>query len=193
MKIVFATHNPNKLKEVQQLLPSSITLVSLSDIGCTEPIEETASTIEGNALLKANYVADTYQLSCFADDTGLEVDALDGAPGVYSARYAGPEATAQSNITKLMHALDGQTHRAAQFKTSIALRLNDKTYSFEGICKGSIGHQLKGTGGFGYDPVFTPEGYDETFAEMSAEQKNNISHRGIAIQKLVNFLQHYTS
>lgn len=192
MKLVFATHNVNKLKEVQALLPQSIELLSLEDIQCTSEIEETADTIEGNAHLKASFVSNTFHRDCFADDTGLEVEALQGAPGVYSARYAGPEANAQANMDKLLNALGATSHRAAQFKTVIALCLDNKTYSFEGICKGHITTSKRGDAGFGYDPIFIPEGYNITFAEMNPQEKNSMSHRGIAIQKLVDFLQNYT-
>ncbi|MGV6828609.1 MAG: non-canonical purine NTP diphosphatase [Flavobacteriales bacterium] len=190
MKLVFATHNKNKLKEVQSLLPKNIELLSLSDIACFEEIPETENTLEGNALLKANYIKQNFGYNCFADDTGLEVEALNQAPGVYSARYAGPENNANKNMDKLLKALKNQTNRTAQFKTVIALVLKDKTHLFTGICKGEITIQKSGTQGFGYDPIFQPQGFSKTFAEMTQEQKNKIGHRGIAIKKLLAFLSH---
>lgn len=188
MKIVFATNNPNKIKEVQAQLPDNITLLSLEEIGCFEDIPETAPTVEGNALQKATYVKEKYCYDCFADDTGLEVEALDGAPGVFSARYAGNQKNDQKNMNKLLEELNGKTNRKAQFKTVIALILNEKTLSFSGTCKGTILEQKKGDKGFGYDPIFQPEGYDLAFAEMSIEQKNKIGHRGKAVQKLIEYL-----
>lgn len=190
MKLVFATHNKNKLKEVQSLLPKNIELLSLSDIACFEEIPETENTLEGNALLKANYIKQNFGYNCFADDTGLEVEALNQAPGVYSARYAGPENNANKNMDKLLKALKNQTNRTAQFKTVIALVLKDKTHLFTGICKGEITIQKSGTQGFGYDPIFQPQRFSKTFAEMTQEQKNKIGHRGIAIKKLLAFLSH---
>jgi len=188
MKLVFATHNVNKLKEVQALVPSHIQLLSLTDINCNEEIPETEPTIEGNAKLKADYVRNTYGLNCFADDTGLEVTALDGAPGVYSARYAGPENNAEANMAKLLENLDGVSDRSAQFKTVIALSLDASEKSFTGICKGEIIHKARGDKGFGYDPIFQPTGYRQTFAEISSEEKGKISHRGKAIRALVGYL-----
>ena len=188
MKLVFATHNEHKLREVQQLLPNSVELISLTTIGCHDEIPETAKTLEGNAQLKANHVTSKYGLACFADDTGLEVAALNGAPGVYSARYAGGERSAEANMQKLLNELAPHTNRSAQFRTAIALNLNGKQYQFEGVCKGEILHQKQGTEGFGYDPIFKPEGYDRSFAEMTMEEKGAISHRGRAIRKLVSFL-----
>ncbi len=191
MKIVFATNNPNKIKEVQAQLPKQITLLSLADIGCFEDIPETSPTIEGNALQKATYIKENYGYDCFADDTGLEVDALDGAPGVYSARYAGEQKNADENMKKLLAELKEKTNRKAQFKTVIALVLNGKTTCFTGICKGAILKEKKGTKGFGYDPIFKPEGYDLAFAEMTLEQKNTIGHRGKAVEKLIKHLQQF--
>ena len=191
MKIVFATHNLNKLKEVQQLLPKTIQLLSLANIDCTEEILETASTLEGNAKLKADYITKTYGYNCFADDTGLEVIALNREPGVYSARYAGEPSNAEANIQKLLTKLNGNTDRNAQFKTVIALNLNGKQYFFEGICKGEILHTKEGEKGFGYDPIFKPLGYDSSFAEMNMEEKGKISHRGRAVAELVKFLVGY--
>lgn len=189
IEIVFATNNPNKLREVQAQLPKGIQLVSLEDIGCTEDMPETQNTIEGNALQKANYIKTKYNRDCFADDTGLEVDALDGAPGVHSARYAGPEKKAINNIKKLLNALKNEPNRAAQFKTVIALHYKEKSIQFEGICKGEIVHKPTGGGGFGYDPIFRPLNYEQTFAELSLEEKNKIGHRGIAVAKLIQFFK----
>ncbi|SNR16872.1 non-canonical purine NTP diphosphatase [Tenacibaculum jejuense] len=189
MKLVFATNNLNKLKEVQEMLPKSIELLSLKDINCFEEIEETATTLEGNAKIKANHISENYNYNCFADDTGLEVDALYGEPGVYSARYAGEPANAENNMTKLLKNLENKTNRTAQFRTSICLNLNGEQFLFDGICKGDILTNRKGEKGFGYDPVFQPKGYQKSFAQMSSEAKNKISHRGLAIQKLVEFLK----
>jgi XTP/dITP diphosphohydrolase len=188
MQLVFATNNPNKLKEVQSLLPHYIELLSLEDIGCNEEIPETQNTIEGNAIQKANYIKEKYGYDCFADDTGLEVEALGGAPGVYSARYAGKQRNANSNMDKLLHELNIHSNREAQFKTVIALQLHDKQHTFTGICKGEITTSKKGKKGFGYDPIFKPKGYSQTFAELSLEEKNKIGHRGKAVKQLVTFL-----
>ncbi len=189
MKIVFASHNPNKIKEIKLLLPPSIELLSLADIGCTQDIAETADTIEGNAQIKATYIKDHYGFDCFADDTGLEVDALDGAPGVYSARYAGPQKIDAENIQKLLRKLAGNSHRSAQFKTVIALSNYKGTHLFTGICKGIILKEPKGKDGFGYDPIFQPIGYPQSFAEMPTSLKNQISHRKKALEKLIVYLQ----
>lgn len=186
--LVFATHNHNKLREVQALIPQEITLKSLTDIGCTEEIIEDAPTIEGNAILKANYVFKKYGLPCFADDTGLIVDALNGAPGVYSARYAGDQKNSEDNINKLLIELALKQERTARFKTVIAFAKAGKTLTFEGICEGEITKERQGTGGFGYDPVFKPEGYECTFAEMTTTLKGKISHRGKAINQFIDFL-----
>lgn len=188
MKLVFATNNPNKLKEVQEMLSDHIQLLSLKDIGCFEDIAETATTLEGNAKIKADHVTKNYGYDCFADDTGLEVNSLNGEPGVYSARYGGLPRSAENNMNKLLKNLEDKTDRSAQFRTIVTLNLEGKSYDFEGICKGEILHHRQGDGGFGYDPIFQPEGYQETFAQMSSEEKNKISHRGLAIQKLVKFL-----
>ena len=188
MKLVFTTHNSNKLKEVQQLLPSHIKLLSLNDIGCTEEILETENTLTGNAKLKAEYITRTYGYDCFADDTGLEVNALYGAPGVYSARYAGEPQNGEMNIQKLLVNLNEESNRNARFKTVIALNLKGKQYLFEGICKGEILNQKQGEKGFGYDPIFKPEGFTKSFAEMTLEEKSRISHRGKAVKQLVTFL-----
>ncbi len=188
MKIVFATNNLNKLKEVQALVPSEIELLSLADIGCKEDIPETSPTIEGNAKQKANYIKQYYGYDCFADDTGLEVQALKGAPGVYSARYAGESKDANANMDKLLSELSDTENREAQFKTVIALVLNDTLETCTGICKGEITKEKKGKGGFGYDPIFLPDGYTKTFAELPLSEKNKISHRGKAVQQLIDFL-----
>jgi XTP/dITP diphosphohydrolase len=188
MKLVFATHNQNKFKEVASLMPASVELLSLADIGCNEEIAETAKTIEGNAALKANYVRDRYGYDCFADDTGLEVTSLNDEPGVYSARYAGPNNDASANMAKLLKNLNGHLNRKARFKTAIALTLNGSETLFLGICAGTIIKEPRGNKGFGYDPVFQPEGYKTTFAEMSLEEKSAIGHRGKAIRQLIDYL-----
>ena len=188
MKLVFASNNKNKIKEIQQLLPDTIELLSLEAIGCHEEIPETADTIEGNAILKANYVTQKYGYDCFADDTGLEVEALNGAPGVYSARYAGMQRNAEDNMNLLLENLKNQDNRTAQFKTVIALNINGKQQLFTGIAKGEITLEKSGNQGFGYDPVFQPEGYQETFADLDLEIKNQISHRGKATQLLISYL-----
>ena len=189
-KLVFATNNAHKLEEVAAILGDQVELLSLNDIGCQADIPETAETLEGNALLKSSYIYKNYHLDCFADDTGLEVEALNGAPGVYSARYAGGEGhDAQANMLKLLHELDGKGNRKAQFRTAISLILDGKEYLFEGVIKGEIIKEKRGDSGFGYDPVFMPEGYDRTFAELGNDIKNQISHRALAVQKLCEFLQ----
>jgi XTP/dITP diphosphohydrolase len=188
MQLVFATNNLNKLKEVQLALPETIKLISLSDIGCLEDIPETQDTIEGNAIQKAEYIKTHYGYDCFADDTGLEVEALNGAPGVYSARYAGKQRNSEDNMNKLLYELENSNNRNAQFKTVIALHLNDRLEVFEGICKGEIIKEKQGDNGFGYDPIFQPKGFNKTFAELTLEEKNTISHRGIAVKKLISFL-----
>ena len=188
--LVFATNNPNKIKEVQLLLPKSIEIISLESIGCLEDIPETANTIEGNAIQKANYVTEKYGYNCFADDTGLEVEALHGEPGVDSAHYAGPQRNAADNMDKLLKNLDNQSNRNAQFKTVIALNLKGKQYLFTGISKGEIIPEKKGEKGFGYDPIFQPDGFSETFAQLSPEQKGQISHRGKATKQLIDFLSY---
>ena len=188
MKLVFATNNLHKLKEVQEMLSNSIEVLSLKDIGCFEDIEETESTLEGNAKLKADYITEKYGFDCFADDTGLEVEALDGDPGVYSARYAGEHGNAEKNMEKLLIELQNKSSRKAKFRTIIALNLRNKQYLFEGICEGEILNEKSGVKGFGYDPIFKPKNASSSFAEMNSEEKNIISHRGIAIQKLVKFL-----
>ncbi|WP_418513503.1 non-canonical purine NTP diphosphatase [Corallibacter sp.] len=191
MQLVFATNNLNKLKEVQKLIPETITLLSLKDIGCNEDIPETQNTIEGNAIQKAEYVKTHYGYDCFADDTGLEVNALNGEPGVFSARYAGPQRDANDNMDKLLHHLENKNDRSAQFKTVIALHLNGKLEIFTSICKGSITQTKSGSQGFGYDPIFKAEDNTQTFAEITLEEKNRIGHRGKAVSKLVDFLNNY--
>lgn len=188
MKLVFASNNLNKIKEIQSILNGSIQLLSLEEIGCFEEIPETAETIEGNAILKANYVTEKYGYDCFADDTGLEVTSLNGEPGVYSARYAGGQKNADDNMNKLLEALKDKLDRSAQFKTVIALNLNGEQYLFTGLAKGEITFKKAGNYGFGYDPIFQPENYSETFAELSSEIKNKISHRAKATQQLIDFL-----
>ena len=189
-KFVFATNNSHKLEEVTAILGEKVELLSMKDIKCDTDIPETADTLEGNALLKARYIFDNYHLDCFADDTGLEVEALNGAPGVYSARYAGGEGhDAQANMLKLLHELEGKENRKAQFRTAISLILDGKEYLFEGVIKGEIIREKRGDSGFGYDPVFKPEGYERTFAELGNDVKNKISHRALAVQKLCEFLQ----
>lgn len=188
MNLVFASNNKNKIKEIQSILPETIKILSLEEIGCYEEIPETAYTIEGNAILKANYVTEKYGYDCFADDTGLEVTALNGEPGVYSARYAGEQRDANDNMNKLLEALSGKSDRSAQFKTVIALNLKGKQSLFTGIAKGTITLNKTGNQGFGYDPIFQPENYSETFAELSSEVKNKISHRGKATRQLIDFL-----
>lgn len=190
MKLVFATNNLHKLKEVQEMLSGAIEVLSLKDIGCFEAIEETETTLEGNAKLKAAHITKKYGYHCFADDTGLEVAALNGKPGVYSARYGGEHGNSEKNMQKLLKELHGKANRKAQFRTAVALNLDHKQYLFEGICEGEILAEKIGTGGFGYDPIFKPTEASTSFAEMNSENKNKISHRGIAIQKLVNFLLH---
>ncbi|WP_375253405.1 MULTISPECIES: non-canonical purine NTP diphosphatase [Dokdonia] len=189
MKLVFATHNLNKLKEVQALVPEHITILSLTDIGCDEDIVEDAPTIEGNAIIKAQYVRDHYGYDCFADDTGLEVTALDGAPGVYSARYAGPQRSASDNMDKLLIALAVKQDRTARFKTVIAFAKAEKIETFTGICEGEITKERYGDDGFGYDPIFKPNGYEATFAQMAISLKGKIGHRGRAMQQFLSYLR----
>ena len=189
MKIVFATNNAHKLGEVAQVVGDKFELVTLRECGITEDIPEDAPTLEGNALAKARYVYSRTGLNFFADDTGLEVDALGGEPGVRSARYATDGHDDEANKRLLLERMQGVENRAAQFRTAVALILDGKEYLFEGIVRGDIATEEHGEGGFGYDPLFVPEGYDKTFAELSAEEKNAISHRGRAVAKLVNFLK----
>lgn len=187
MKLVFASNNKNKIKEIQQLVPASIEIVSLQDIGCTEDIPETATTIEGNAILKANYVTEKYGYNCFADDSGLEVDVLNGEPGVYSARYAGEPKNDVNNMNKLLLNLKDKTNRKANFKTVICLNINGEQHLFTGSINGKIIDEKIGNNGFGYDPIFVADGYNKTFAELTMEEKSSISHRGIAVKQLVDF------
>lgn len=188
-KIVFATNNEHKLREIRAILHDETEVLSLSDIGCHTDIPETADTLEGNALIKAHYVYDNYGYDCFADDTGLEVSALGGAPGVHTARYAeNTDHDSEANMNKLLRELEGKNDRSAQFRTVIALLLNGEQHLFEGIVKGDILTEKRGSEGFGYDPVFSPEQYSESFAELGAEVKNKISHRARAVAKLVEYL-----
>lgn len=189
MKLVFATNNSHKLQEVSAILSNNVELLSLKDISCNTDIPETAKTLEGNALLKAQFIYDNYKMNCFADDTGLEVDVLNNEPGVYSARYAGENKNSEANMLKVLQKLQGQTNRKARFRTVIALIINGKEYLFEGIINGKIINSKKGESGFGYDAIFIPEGYNKTFAELGDNIKNKISHRAIAVNKLCNFLQ----
>ena len=189
MKLVFASNNKNKIAEIQHQVGSQFEIVSLENIGCFVDIPETAETIEGNAILKANYVTKNFELPCFADDTGLEIEVLNNEPGVYSARYAGEQKNAEDNMNLVLLKLAFETNRKAQFKTSIALNINNQQYIFEGVVKGEITLKKLGNQGFGYDPIFQPQGFSTTFAEMSLEQKLEISHRGIAMQKLIDFLK----
>lgn len=188
--ICFATNNPHKLKEIQEILSAKFKIVSLNDIGCYEDIPETQPTIEGNSEQKARYVKDNFQLDCFADDTGLEVTILNNEPGVYSARYAGPQKNSKDNVALLLENLEGITDRSARFKTVITLIYKGETIAFEGLIKGVITDYPAGDNGFGYDPVFKPIGYNCTFAELSSEEKNKISHRALAVQKLVAYLEY---
>lgn len=188
MKIVFATNNQNKLREINQIVGEKIQIIGLSEIGCTEDIPEEEPTIEGNARAKSIYVLKNYKVDCFADDTGLEIEALDGRPGVYSARYAGEGCNFQDNVDKILSELKGVENRKARFKTVISLVIDGVETQFEGVVEGEILEKETGKEGFGYDPVFKPIGYDQTFAEMPAELKNKISHRGLATKKLVDFL-----
>ncbi|MDO4185897.1 MAG: non-canonical purine NTP diphosphatase [Bacteroidales bacterium] len=189
-KIVFATNNAHKLQEVSEILEDKIQIMNLKDIHCEEDIPETSDTIEVNAYQKANYIYEHYHVDCFADDTGLEVEALNGAPGVYSARYAGPQHNSKDNIRKLLTDMQDIENRNAQFRTAIVLILDGKIHLFEGTIKGTIIRSERGSGGFGYDSVFVPDGFEKTFAELGEEIKNKISHRAIATKKLVKFLLH---
>lgn len=187
-KIVFATNNQHKLEEIRKITQGSLEILSLTDIGCNEEIDETGITLNENALIKATYVKERYGFDCFADDTGLEVDALEGAPGVYSARYAGEACRPEDNMEKLLAEMKDTENRRAQFRTVIALRCNAENHLFEGVIRGCIIREKKGNEGFGYDPIFMPEGYDKTFAELGTEVKNQISHRAVATGKLMHFL-----
>ena len=188
MKLVFATNNANKLSEIRSLVPAGIEILSLKDINCNEQLPETNPTLQENALQKAQYVNTHYGFSCFADDTGLEIDAFGGAPGVYSARYAGEGCNAEDNMQKVLKRLSGEENRMAKFRTVIALIIDGEATFFEGACKGRITKTKSGVEGFGYDPIFTPDGYEITFAEMNEDEKGAISHRGRAVKQLVGFL-----
>lgn len=188
MELVFASNNTHKLQEVREILGGGFTVTGLSDIGCTEDIPEPFNTLEENAFAKARFVYRNYGYNCFADDTGLEVEALDGMPGVHSARFAGAAKSSADNIEKLLSMMQGKSNRKAQFRTAMALILNGREYLFEGIVIGHIARHKTGAGGFGYDPVFIPDGYTQSFAEMPDEQKNRLSHRYDAIRKMVAFL-----
>ena len=189
-KLVFATNNAHKLAEVRAILEPKFTIISLDDLNCKDDIPETADTLEGNALLKATYIHDKFGLDCFADDTGLEIEALNGEPGVYSARYAGEDNNSYNNMCKVLSLLENKTNRKACFRTVIALILGEKTNFFEGKIDGDIALLPKGKSGFGYDPIFVPEGYLLSFAQLSADEKNKISHRALAVNNLIDFLQH---
>lgn len=187
-KLVFATNNKHKLSEVSSVTNNHVQIVSLAEIGCFDDIPETADTLEGNALIKAKWIHEKYGFDSFADDTGLEVEALDGRPGVYSARYAGEDGNAERNIEKLLSELKDQVNRKAQFRTIISLIMNNEVHYFQGLIRGEIISEKRGVEGFGYDSVFVPEGFSQTFAEMGAELKNKISHRALAVNKLISFL-----
>lgn len=189
MKIVFATSNQNKAKEIQKILPSFIQILTLKDLELDEDIPETADTMEGNAVLKSEYIVKRFGIDCFADDSGLEIEALDGEPGVYSARYAGEERDDEKNLQLVLNKMEKITNRTARFKTVIALSVKDKMHLFEGIVEGKIGYQKKGVMGFGYDPIFEPEDCGKTFAEMSIDEKNKYSHRARAIEKMIQFIE----
>ena len=188
MKLVFATNNRHKLEEVRAILGNKIEVLSLNDIDCHDDIPETADTLEGNALIKARYIHEKFGVDCFADDTGLEVEALNGEPGVYSARYAGEDCNPEANMYKLLQNLTGENNRNAQFRTVIALIIEGEEFLFDGIVRGRISEERMGSAGFGYDPIFIPDGYEESFAQMAAEQKNAISHRSRAAAALNEYL-----
>lgn len=188
-KLVFATNNRHKLEEVKSVVGDNFEIISLKDIGCTEDIEETGNTLEENALIKARYIKEKYGYDCFGDDTGLEVEVLNNAPGVYSARYAGDNHDSEANKAKLLREMDGEKNRNARFRTVIALLLNGKEHLFEGNINGLITEEERGNSGFGYDPVFVPDGYQQTFAELGDDVKNTISHRALATNRLCEFLQ----
>lgn len=190
MRLVFATNNPHKLAELRAILGKRVELVSLADIGCHEDIPEDYETLQENALEKARFVSERFGCDCFADDTGLEIEALGGRPGVYSARYAGEGKNPEDNMRKVLREMEGMKNRRAQFRTVIALILEGRTYYFEGKVTGEMLTERHGKGGFGYDPIFRPDGYKESFAEMDMKTKNAISHRGRAVEKLVCFLNH---
>lgn len=189
MKLIFASSNKNKIEEIKALLPNGIELLSLSEIDCNDEIPETANTIEGNAVLKANYISQKFGYNCFADDSGLEVDALQGEPGVFSARYAGEPKNDENNIQKLLKKLSNSTNRKANFKTVICLNINGKQHLFTGIVEGTIINEKKGTNGFGYDPIFVAKGQHQTFAELTLKEKSALSHRSIAFKQMTEFLK----
>ncbi|MDP4865177.1 MAG: non-canonical purine NTP diphosphatase [Crocinitomicaceae bacterium] len=189
MKLVFATQNQHKAAEIQALLPSEFEVLTLNDINISEDIPETADTLEGNASQKSHYILRHYSLDCFSDDTGLEIKAINSEPGVYSARYAGPSKNADENMNKVLEKLAGKSDRTAQFRTVISLILEGKEHIFEGVVKGSIISEKRGTDGFGYDPIFVPEGQNKTFAELSLDEKNKMSHRARAFEKMIHFLK----
>jgi len=193
IELVFATNNRHKLNELSKLAGEEFHLLSLKDINCFDDIPETADTLEGNAAIKAQFVWEKFGINCFADDTGLEVDALNGQPGVYSARYAGEDQNSEANLSKVLEELTGNANRKARFRTVICLIIDGKEYYFEGIVNGNLLSDRQGKEGFGYDPIFVPVGYDKTFAEMDMEVKNKISHRGIATEKLIAFLKSYSN
>ena len=189
MKICFATNNPNKLAEIRDLLGDQFELVGLKEVGCKEELAEDQTTLEGNSLQKAQYVYEKYGINCFADDTGLEIAALQGEPGVYSARYAGDQRSNEDNMALVMERLKGEANRSAQFRTVITVIVDGNQTQFEGIVKGKIIHEQRGLEGFGYDPIFVPDEYEQTFAEMPRKEKSKISHRGKAVEKLVAYLK----
>ena len=191
MKLVFATNNSNKIKEVNNLISNQIEIISLKDIGCNEDIVESKNTIIDNAILKANYIKNNYDYDCFADDTGLEVDFLNGRPGVFSKRFAGENSTDELNMEKLLECMKESNNRNARFRTVIALNINNQVITFTGVCEGEILKQRKGNNGFGYDPVFLPKGYNNSFGEMSIIEKNEIAHRSKAVKKLINYLNKF--
>ena len=191
MKLVFATNNPNKLQEVSNMISNQIKIISLKDICFNEEIIESENTIKGNAILKANFIKNNYGYDCFADDTGLEVDFLNGKPGVYSKRFSGKNSTDELNMQKLIECMEESTNRTARFKTVIALNINNKLTTFTGICEGEILTKKRGSNGFGYDPIFLPKGYNKTFGEMEMIDKNKIGHRSKAVNKLITYLNNY--
>ena len=191
MKLVFATNNSNKIAEVSNLISNQIAIISLKDIGCNEDIVESKDTIIDNAILKANYIKNNYGYDCFADDTGLEVDFLNGRPGVHSKRFAGENSTDELNMKKLLECMEESKNRNARFRTVIALNINNQVITFTGVCEGEILKQRKGNNGFGYDPIFLPKGYNNSFGEMSIIEKNEIAHRSKAVKKLINYLNKF--
>ncbi len=188
-RLVFATNNAHKLEEIRQIIPEHYEVRSLNDIGCDVDIPETGTTLEANAAQKSHYIWENYAINCFADDTGLEIEALNNEPGVYSARYAGEERSALANMKKVLDLMEHQSNREARFRTVISLILDGVEHQFEGVVKGTISTQMTGMEGFGYDPIFVPDGYSRSFAEMSSAEKNQVSHRGRAVEKLIHFLQ----